>query len=359
MSGATVSSNHWWARLGAAHPVNTDDQTLIERCRSGDVAAFEPLVEKYRDRVWRLALNVVRDREDAWDVAQEAFIRAWQALPSFRGQSAFYTWLFRIVMNVAADRMRQRAARGRAFGTEPVPEEDWERTMPDQGPGPEDEALRAEERERIRRALSALPEHHRTVIMLNDLEGLSYREIAEVLDIPMGTVMSRLHNARKRLRDLLGPMLAILLTVLAAAVLTTATPSTAHAQRIVRFSAQVLIASDGSTSAPHDEALPEELRQLLPKLQQLFRYKEYRLLQQFRGEAPIGGFMRWQIIGDRTLSITPEAVTDKGAQLQIRVLRSIFREIGTSLQVTPGVPAVIGGPRHDDGVLIIVVWLNR
>ena len=88
--------------------MDNDDAALIERCRAGDVAAFEPLVEKYRQRVWRLAYNLLRDREEAWDVAQEAFIRAYQALPSFRGQSAFYTWLYRIVMNVAADRARSR-----------------------------------------------------------------------------------------------------------------------------------------------------------------------------------------------------------------------------------------------------------
>ena len=80
-------------------------------------------MEKYRERVWRLAYNYLRDREEAWDVAQDAFIRAWQALPSFRGQSAFYTWLFRIVINVATDRARQRSSRGRALGTEAVPEE--------------------------------------------------------------------------------------------------------------------------------------------------------------------------------------------------------------------------------------------
>ena len=94
--------------------MDNDDAALIERCRAGDVAAFEPLVEKYRQRIWRLAYNILRDREEAWDVAQEAFIRAYQALPSFRGQSAFYTWLYRIVMNVAADRARSRGARSRA-----------------------------------------------------------------------------------------------------------------------------------------------------------------------------------------------------------------------------------------------------
>src|SRR5262249_59866040 len=110
-------------RRGVANepPVDTDDQVLVERCRNGEVAAFEPLVEKYRERVWRLAYNYLRDREEAWDVAQDAFIRAWQALPSFRGQSAFYTWLFRIVINVATDRAPQRSAPAPAFPPQPLP----------------------------------------------------------------------------------------------------------------------------------------------------------------------------------------------------------------------------------------------
>jgi RNA polymerase sigma-70 factor (ECF subfamily) len=334
-------------------PVETNDQALIERCRNGDVAAFEPLVEKYRDRVWRLAFNVLRDREDAWDVTQEAFVRAWQALPSFRGQSAFYTWLFRIVVNVASDRARQRAARGRAFGTERVAEEDWERTMVDESAAPDDEARRAEERERITRALAALPEHQRTIIMLSDLEGLSYREIAEVLDIPMGTVMSRLHNARKRLRAVLGPMLAVLLLALAPGTLPFARPLEAEAQQMIRFSVQVVLASDTATGGGGPP--PEELQQLLPKLQQLFRYKLYQVLQQYQGQAPVGGVQRWPVPGERTLEITPESVTRQTVRFQVRLQRGGVTEVVTSLQSNPHVPAVIGGPRHGDGVLIIVV----
>ncbi len=196
--------------------MDTDEAALIERCRAGDLAAFEPLVEKYRQRVYRLAYNVLRDPEEAWDVAQDGFIRAFQALPSFRGDSAFYTWLFRIVMNVARDRARQHAARGRAFGTERVDEEDWDRILVDQGTAPDANAAQVEERERIGRALATLSEPHRAIIMLSDLEGLSYREIAEVLDIPMGTVMSRLHNARRRLREALGPLLLLILALLLA-----------------------------------------------------------------------------------------------------------------------------------------------
>src|SRR5688572_25725946 len=159
--------------------METDDAALVARCQNGDIAAFEPLVEKYRQRVWRLAYNVLRDREEAWDVAQEAFIRAYQALPSFRGQSQFYTWLYRIVMNVAHDRARSRAAKGRAFGTEQVPEEDWERVLVDtpnpaqQDEPPDSAAARAQERQRITKALATLSEQHRAIIVLSDIEGLS------------------------------------------------------------------------------------------------------------------------------------------------------------------------------------------
>jgi RNA polymerase sigma-70 factor, ECF subfamily len=334
-------------------PVPTDDQALIEQCRNGDVGAFERLVEKYRDRVWRLAFNVLRDREDAWDVTQEAFIRAWQGLPTFRGHAAFYTWLFRIVLNVAADRARQRAARGRAFGTERVPEEEWERTTVDQAATPDDEARRAEQRERIRRALAALSPAHRAIIMLSDLEGLSYREIAEVLDIPMGTVMSRLHNARKRLRDVLGPLLAVLLVLVPSVPIALAPLAVVDAQPLVRFSVQVLLARD--TGGAPGKRPPEELQQLIPKLQQLFRYKDYEVLHQYRGQAAVGGVQRWPVPGDRTLEITPESVTGSTARLQVRLQRGAVMEVSTSMQAAPGAPAVIGGPRHGEGVLIIVV----
>jgi RNA polymerase sigma-70 factor (ECF subfamily) len=340
--------------------VDTDDQALIERCRTGDVAAFEPLVAKYRDRVWRLAFNVLRDREDAWDTAQEAFIKAWQALPSFRGQSAFYTWLFRIAMNVATDRARQRAARGRAFGTERVPEEDWDRLMPDQGAGPDDAARRAEERERITRALAALSEQHRAIIMLSDLEGLSYREIAEVLDIPMGTVMSRLHNARKRLRDVLGPMLTVLLAVVVATALALVMAPAASGQQHVTFGARVLLAGD--TAPPAGKQIggqgDERLEQFMPRLRQLLRYKEYTSLERLRAEVPVGTTQRWPVAGDRTLELTPEGVSGNTVRLRLRLQRGGASELATNLQAASGAPAVIGGPRQGDGVLIIIVWAH-
>jgi predicted DNA-binding protein (UPF0251 family) len=129
---------------------------------------------------------------------------------------------------------------------------------------PDDAAARTEDRARIQRALEALPEHHRTIIMLSDLEGLSYREIAEVLNIPMGTVMSRLHNARKRLRDALGPLLAIVLALVALLA-----PLVYGGDQVVRFGARVLLASDGPP-APGLRVAPaapdERLEKFLPKL---------------------------------------------------------------------------------------------
>jgi RNA polymerase sigma-70 factor (ECF subfamily) len=336
--------------------VNTDDQTFVERCRAGDLAAFEPLVEKYRQRVWRLAYNVLRDSEEAWDVAQEGFIRAWQALPTFRGQSAFYTWLFRIVMNLAQDRLRQRGARGRAFGTERITEEEMDRVMVDPDPRPDTTAVRAEERERIRQALDTLSESHRAIIMLSDLEGLSYREIAEVLDVPMGTVMSRLHNARKRLRDALGPLLLLVVLVVLGAVLAA---TTAEAQAVVRFGARVVYAGDAPPPAGmHTLPLDDRLNEFLPKLKKLFNYREYASLERYRAEVPVGTTQQWTVPGDRQLELTAEHVADKTVRMRLRLSRGGTTELTTNIEAASGHPAVIGGPRLASGTLIIIVWAN-
>ena len=340
--------------------MDNDDAAHIERCRAGDVAAFEPLVEKYRQRVWRVAYNTLRDREEAWDVAQEAFIRAYQALPSFRGQSAFYTWLYRIVMNVATDRARSRGARGRAFGTERVPEEDWERVLPDQNPGdeaPDDAAARREQRQKMVQALDTLPEHHRKIVMLSDLEGLSYREIADTLEIPMGTVMSRLHNARKRLRDALRPLLVLVLALGALF----AAPAARADDPVVRFGARVLLGTDAPLPAglhPAPAAGDERMVAFIPKLRQLFRYREYASLERYRAEVPVGTLQSWGVPGERRLEVVPEAVVGDAVRMRVRLVRGNMTELSTEIRAARGNPAVIGGLRHGDGVLIIVVWAN-
>jgi RNA polymerase sigma-70 factor (ECF subfamily) len=352
--------------------VDADDAALVERCRAGDVAAFEPLVEKYRQRVWRLAYNVLRDREEAWDVAQEAFIRAYQALPSFRGQSAFYTWLYRIVMNVAADRGRSRGAQGRAFGTERVPEEDWERVLPDLHAGeeaPDARAARAEERRKIMQALDTLSDDHRTIIMLGDLEGLSYREIADTLEIPLGTVMSRLHNARKRLRDALGPLLTLLLalgalfTALAAPLAAQTPPPAAPPSTppVVRFGSRVLLGTDHTLPpgmTPIGGEGDERLVAFLPKLRQLFRYGDYGSLARYRAEVPVGTLQTWAVPGDRTLEVLPESVSGDTVRMRVTLTRGTVKEVVTHIQASRGYPAVIGGPKFHGGALVIIVWAN-
>jgi RNA polymerase sigma-70 factor (ECF subfamily) len=206
--------------------VSDDDREVVRRVQAGDSEAFGVLVEKYKRKTFRLAYGVLRDQEEALDVAQEAFVKAFRSLPKFKGDSAFYTWLFRITMNLSLDRKRQRVARAKSLGADDVPPEEWERTAVATDVSPDDEAASAERRARIARALDTLPEHHRSIIILSDIEGLSYREIADVLGIPMGTVMSRLHNARKRLRDALGAgFLAVLLALLLLPSVATAQPA--------------------------------------------------------------------------------------------------------------------------------------
>lgn len=345
---------------GAPEPPEIDERVLIQRCIAGDASAFEPLVEKYRQRVWRLAYQVLHDREEAWDVAQEAFVRAFHSLPSFRGQSAFYTWLFRITVNVATDRHRQRGAQARAFGPERVTEEEWARTTPDPGGGPEQQAARKEQRERIRHALDALPPKARTIIMLSDVEGLSYREIAEVLNCPIGTVMSRLHNARKRLKGLLGPMLALILFL----GLPMALVASAEAQPVIRFGIRILEASStpkspSAPAAPNPEAEPDErLRRIIPRLQTLFRYTDYTTLDRQRVEGPLGTQQRFAVPGERWLEVTPDQMQGTSVRMRVRLMRKERPEMNANILAAPGAPAVLGGPPYGNGVLIIILWAN-
>ena len=344
---------------GAPGPSEIDERALIQRCIAGDATAFEPLVEKYRQRVWRLAYQVLHDREEAWDVAQEAFVRAFHSLPSFRGQSAFYTWLFRITVNVATDRHRQRGAQARAFGPERVSEEEWARTTPDPGGGPEQQAARKEQRERIRSALDALPPKARTIIMLSDVEGLSYREIAEVLNCPIGTVMSRLHNARKRLKALLGPMLVLMLWLGLTLVLT----ASAEAQPVIRFGVRILEASSAPKSpsgpvAPKSEEPDERLRKIIPRLQMLFRYTDYTTLDRQRVEGPLGTQQRFAVPGERWLEVTPDQMQGTSVRMRVRLLRGERPEMNANILAAPGAPAVLGGPPYGSGVLIIILWAN-
>jgi RNA polymerase sigma-70 factor (ECF subfamily) len=337
-------------------PSAPTDAELVARCQAGDLAAFEPLVERYRDRVWRLVHHVLRDREEAWDCAQEAFVRAYQSLGKFRGQSAFYTWLFRIAMNLATDRLRARGAQARAFGRERVPEEEWSNRAPDPALPPDEAAASAERRARIARALESLPPKARTIIMLSDVEGLSYREIADVLDVPIGTVMSRLHHARKRLRAALPHLLvALWLVALAAA------PAAAGDPNMVRFGVRVLQAHNAAPTAQASPAAPEideRLQKILPRLRTLFRYPEYTTLERHRVDVTLGTQQRFPLPGARELEVTPDQVQGRAVHMRVRLSRGAQQELRATITAAPGAPAVLGGPPHGDGVLIIILWAN-
>jgi RNA polymerase sigma-70 factor (ECF subfamily) len=382
--------------------VSDEDREAVRRVQAGETEAFEPLVEKYQRKTFRLAFQVLRDQEEALDVAQEAFVKAFRSLPKFKGDSAFYTWLFRITMNLALDRRRQRAARAKSMGTEDVAPEEWERTAVSDQRAPDDEAVSAERRAQIGRALESLSEQHRSIIILSDIEGLSYREIAEVLEVPMGTVMSRLHNARKRLRDSLGPgFLAVLLVVVAALPAGAQVPAPVPpAATHVCVNALIILASNqpsaalapgtrlaptpplrppgaapgppGGTPAPGPPAAGgapgpgdpwseppggcgTQLRLRLPRLQEVFGYSHYEPMSAFETIMPVGTAQRFALPGGRELVIHPLAIRPPVVRVALKVLRGPLAEIATVMDVPPRRPAYIGGPPHGPGVLIIAI----
>ena len=177
-----------------------NETELLERARGGDQQAFGALVERYQRRVVGVAQAVVHNQEDAIELAQETFIRAYENLGKFESRSAFSTWLYRIAANLAID-FRRREGRHVVLRGEDA-ENELQR-LPNPRGDSYQETARGELNRRIQGALGELTPEHRAVILLREVEGLSYDEISEVLDVPRGTVMSRLHYARSRLRTIL------------------------------------------------------------------------------------------------------------------------------------------------------------
>jgi len=188
----------------------TVDQELVRRVQAGDKRAFDVLVLKYQNKLVKLITRYIHDPVEALDVAQEAFIKAYRALPNFRGDSSFYTWLYRIGINTAKNHL---VATGRRppesdIDAQDAEQYDFESRLKDQET-PEGIAERDEVERTIFDAIDALPEDLRTAITLREFEGLSYEEIAQAMDCPVGTVRSRIFRARdaidKKLRPLIGP----------------------------------------------------------------------------------------------------------------------------------------------------------
>ncbi len=186
--------------------VEIDDVELVKKCQGGDTSAYNELVTRYRGKVYAMIYNMVRNEQDAWDLAQDGFLKAWKSIGHFRGQSAFYTWLYRIMTNVTIDWLRKKQIQGTAEFDDAVEMRNIEpgsATAPKAELLPDEKMEHAEIRKRIDAALEKLSPEHRAVIVMKEIDGLQYNEIAEALECSLGTVMSRLFYARKKLQTLL------------------------------------------------------------------------------------------------------------------------------------------------------------
>ena len=188
--------------------VETSDLALVERVQAGDRASFDVLVLRYQHKVLNLIMRYVRDAAEAEDVAQEAFIKAYRALPGFRGDSAFYTWLYRIAINTAKNSLVAKKRRPLDYDLDlQDPEQhDMQNRLQDSDT-PEALVLSDEIRETVNAAIAALPEELRTAIVMREIDGLSYEEIAAAMDCPVGTVRSRIFRAREAIDQRLRPLI--------------------------------------------------------------------------------------------------------------------------------------------------------
>lgn len=185
------------------------DRQLVERARLGDKRAFELLVEKYQRRLLRLLSRMVRDPDEIEDIAQETFIKAYRALPNFRGDAAFYTWLYRIGVNTAKNYLATRKKAMPTISDQAMDDDDEpsERLVAQDNNTPESELLSKQVAMAVNQVVDALPEELRTAITLREMEGLSYEEIAESMGCPIGTVRSRIFRAREAIAAKLRPIL--------------------------------------------------------------------------------------------------------------------------------------------------------
>lgn len=176
------------------------EQELVRAAAGGDTEAFERLVRTYENKIYHLALRMCGSADEAADIAQEAFLAAWRGLPSFRGEANFATWLYRLTSNAAIDYLRRQK---KQRGDLSLDDEELGLDAVDTAPGPQDAAEGAELRSAVSEGLRRLGEDHRQVLVLREIQGLSYEEIAEVLALDLGTVKSRISRARSALRKIL------------------------------------------------------------------------------------------------------------------------------------------------------------
>ena len=181
-----------------------EEKQLVLRAKRGDPDAFGQLVLAHQDKVYSLAFHLVRDREEAADLAQEAFLKAWRNLESFQGESSFSTWMHRLTTNVCLDYLRKQNRRRQVEPVVSLDDEESGWTEPaDPGQDPQAAVEAREHREALNEGLEQLPEHHRRVLLLREVSGLSYQEIAQAMELDLGTVKSRIARARNQLRKIL------------------------------------------------------------------------------------------------------------------------------------------------------------
>ena len=186
---------------------DVSEADLVRRCQAGDTEAFGELVTRYRARVFSMIYNMVHSEQDAWDLAQDSFLKAWKSIKRFRWRSSFYTWIYRIVMYVTIDWLRKKQVKGGGAEFDDAIQlkevDPASKTVPKTDALPYETMERSEIRARIDKAITQLSPEQRAVILMREIEEMQYREIAEALGCSIGTVMSRLFYARKKLQNLL------------------------------------------------------------------------------------------------------------------------------------------------------------
>lgn len=186
-----------------------DERELVERAAENDHRAFQVLVERYQRKAYTVAFGILRNEDEAMDVTQDAFVKVYKALPRFKGQAAFYTWLYRIIVNLCIDRKRKSSRRGEVAYEDTYTQGDDTAIA---GPvlastgieSPSAAYARRELREQMAEAMDSLSERHREILVLREVQGLSYEELSDILEVPKGTIMSRLFHARKNFQQALG-----------------------------------------------------------------------------------------------------------------------------------------------------------
>lgn len=207
LDGTNRYGTHERKNQGVRGPVTpSTEAALVEQARRGDAAAFSELVSRYERKIYNLAYRLTGHPEDAMDMAQEAFVRVYTSLPDFRGDASFATWLHRIAANACMDELRKRKRQRLTYLDAPVETEGREelaRQLADANDGPEDTLMRQEMQRTVQLGIRALDPDYRTVLVMRDIQGHSYEEISAWLQLPLGTVKSRLSRARNALKDLL------------------------------------------------------------------------------------------------------------------------------------------------------------